>query len=87
MRITYYPKTGAVKRFPKKHPKPRFEKCGCCGEYHLPTFCGDCRDDANRFHGGELDEHHGADGWTEIPLPTEEELDEAEKEDERRQHI
>ena len=25
------------------------EECGCCGSYHFLWFCGDCRDDKNRF--------------------------------------
>lgn len=42
--------------------------CGICGCLHPAQFAGDCRDDANRFASDELDEKHGAYGWTEIEM-------------------
>jgi hypothetical protein len=43
--------------------KPAFIECETCGYYHPVEFFGDCRDDANRFDGSQLDERYGADGW------------------------
>lgn len=48
---------------------PTFYECGICGSYHPATWDGDCRDDANRFALGELDEKYGPFGWSEIPMP------------------
>lgn len=46
--------------------KPRFVHCGCCECYHPVAFAGDCRDDANRFAAGDLDDRYGFDGWEEV---------------------
>jgi hypothetical protein len=43
-----------------------FCACESCGCYHPAEFDGDCRDDANRFIGGELDKMYGPDGWAEV---------------------
>lgn len=45
---------------------PEYYECGCCSCYHPATWDGDCRDDANRYALGELDEKHGAFGWLEV---------------------
>ncbi len=26
-----------------------YVECGCCGHYHKQEYCGDCRNDAERF--------------------------------------
>ncbi len=46
---------------------PKYFHCGECMFYHPAGFEGDCLDDANRHHGGELDETLGASGWDEVP--------------------
>ena len=46
--------------------RPKFYPCGGCGSYHPAGFDGDCRDNANRFAGGELDERFGPDNWEEV---------------------
>lgn len=40
------------------------EQCGCCTGYHLKTFNGDCRDDANRFGSPEeyVERTYGIEG-------------------------
>lgn len=43
-----------------------FYECGGCGMYHPVLFEGDCRDDSNRFTGGELDAQLGTVGWNEV---------------------
>lgn len=45
-----------------------FYECGICSSFHPAQFAGDCRDDANRFALGDLDEKLGAENWTEIPM-------------------
>lgn len=51
-------------------PKPAvFYSCGGCEHYHPINWNGDCRDDANRFTGDDLDEKYGSDGWTETLSP------------------
>jgi hypothetical protein len=40
-------------------------ECGCCSEYHLADYFGDCRDDAHRFTSDQLDHQYGLDGWYE----------------------
>jgi len=50
---------------------PVFVECGCCGSLHPKNFCGECRDDDNRFNADQLDEKYGAGGWEEIPLDDE----------------
>lgn len=52
--------------------RPVFIECGCCNCYHPAEFYGDCRDDANRFAGGDLDERYGLDGWAEITIEEQE---------------
>jgi hypothetical protein len=47
---------------------PTYEECGCCGEWHLPEFRGDCRDDANRFTSDQLDAKHGENNWWGVTL-------------------
>jgi hypothetical protein len=27
-----------------------FSECGCCGAYHRDDFCGDCREDSERYY-------------------------------------
>jgi hypothetical protein len=39
---------------------------------HPKNFCGECRDNDNRFAPDQLDAKYGADGWEEIPLDDEE---------------
>lgn len=31
-----------------------YVECGCCGEYHLEGFFGDCRDDSQRFSFNDI---------------------------------
>jgi len=45
-----------------------FYECGICECLHPARFDGDCRNDANRFAAGELDEKFGSDGWTVISM-------------------
>jgi len=49
--------------------KPTYYECGICGQYHSVLWDGDCREDAARFTPEDLDAKHGADGWTEAPMP------------------
>lgn len=44
---------------------PVFYPCGSCDQYHPVGWDGDCRDDANRFTGGQLDKLYGPYGWIE----------------------
>lgn len=48
---------------------PQFYKCGICSCYHPATWDEDCRDDANRFYAGQLDEKYGEGGWVEVEMP------------------
>lgn len=32
------------------------EECGCCGNYHLKNYAGDCRNDKERFIIADEDE-------------------------------
>ena len=45
--------------------KTAFVRCGCCEFHHPLQFTGDCRNDANRFHEGELDQLFDTTGWEE----------------------
>jgi len=49
--------------------KPAFYDCGICECYHPAEWDGDCRDDENRFHPGQLDDKYGVFGWDEVPMP------------------
>ncbi len=60
-----------------ENAKPTFDECGSCSCWHPVEFTGDCRDDANRFASGQLDETYGDDGWT-IGQTIEDQLKEAE---------
>lgn len=42
---------------------PVYYECEICGHCHPWSWNGDCRDDANRFTGDQLDEKHGQDGY------------------------
>ena len=42
-----------------------YVECGCCGHYHRREWFGDCRDDAQRFAGSDLEDQHG-DGWLDL---------------------
>ena len=44
-------------------PQPQFVHCGCCELYHPIAFTGDCRDDANRFCAGDLDQRFQGTRW------------------------
>jgi hypothetical protein len=59
---------GYVPRFTDPRP-PEFYDCGICGCYHPVNWDGDCRDDANRFSAGQLDDMYGWDGWQEVEMP------------------
>ena len=48
---------------------PKFYLCEICSCYHPADWDGDCREDANRFAMGELDEKYGWDGWEEVDIP------------------
>lgn len=60
-----------------ENAKPTFDECGSCSCWHPAEFTGDCRDNANRFASGQLDEDFGEDGWT-IGQTIEDQLKEAE---------
>jgi len=34
--------------------KAIFLECGCCGYYHREEFCGDCRNDNERYTLSEI---------------------------------
>lgn len=44
--------------------KPHYTECGCCGYWHLATYFGDCRNDAERFTLDQLDAIHKPGGYT-----------------------
>lgn len=60
---------------------PILVECGCCGCWHRQDYCGDCRNDSERYAGPEeYAERHGltetearALGWQAISLEDREE--------------
>ena len=53
---------------------PQFYECGICGHFHSAKWNGDCREDAARYTGDWLDKNYGTTGWSEVPMPTWEEV-------------
>ena len=50
----------------------KYYECGGCGHYHPFGWTGDCRDNARRSTGAQLDSLHGAH-WREVDEYTGEE--------------
>lgn len=36
--------------------KLKLVECGCCGFYHREDYCGDCRNDAERYYDYFIDD-------------------------------
>jgi hypothetical protein len=48
---------------------PKFYECGICGAWHNLAWCGDCREDNERFFPEDMDAKYGWNGWEEVPMP------------------
>jgi len=46
----------------------RFFECGCCGCYHKEDYCGDCRNDDERYTLEEFEFFSATDDFEVVSL-------------------